>query len=180
MTVWLRVREWILCNSCSRYPSSLTRLQLFIGFFFFIVFSFMFLLCYFVSSWGQMWEVLPSNGRSDVIIWDGSGCRSSKALHSSGSQGHVQALWQLKGCYSVTNLRRKAKVDARCSETPKVSSGLAQLSLFDRECRQKRMSLQQLGILHSQRQAAWRPIRGLPETSVAVLRTWLFEHFLHP
>ncbi|KAL6216189.1 PREDICTED: BEL1-like homeodomain protein 11 [Fragaria vesca subsp. vesca] len=63
---------------------------------------------------------------------------------------------------------------------PKVSSGLAQLSLYDRECRQKRMSLQQLGIIHGQRQGAWRPIRGLPETSVAILRTWLFEHFLHP
>ncbi|KAM5564980.1 BEL1-like homeodomain protein 11 [Rosa sericea] len=63
---------------------------------------------------------------------------------------------------------------------PKASSGLAQLSLFDRECRQKRMSLQQLGIIHGQRQAAWRPIRGLPETSVAILRSWLFEHFLHP
>ncbi|KAL6215688.1 hypothetical protein ACLB2K_015116 [Fragaria x ananassa] len=63
---------------------------------------------------------------------------------------------------------------------PKVSSGLAQLSLHDRECRQKRMSLQQLGIIHGQRQGAWRPIRGLPETSVAILRTWLFEHFLHP
>ncbi|XP_050363859.1 BEL1-like homeodomain protein 11 [Argentina anserina] len=63
---------------------------------------------------------------------------------------------------------------------PKVSSGLAQLSLLDRESRQKRMSLQQIGVIHSQRQAAWRPIRGLPETSVAILRTWLFEHFLHP
>ncbi|KAF8733898.1 hypothetical protein HU200_014753 [Digitaria exilis] len=27
---------------------------------------------------------------------------------------------------------------------------------------------------------AWRPIRGLPEGSVAVLRAWLFDHFLHP
>lgn len=63
---------------------------------------------------------------------------------------------------------------------PKVSSGLAQLSLYDRECRLKRMSLQQLRIIHGQRQGAWRPIRGLPETSVAILRTWLFEHFLHP
>ncbi|KAG6496310.1 homeobox protein BEL1 homolog [Zingiber officinale] len=26
----------------------------------------------------------------------------------------------------------------------------------------------------------WRPQRGLPERSVAVLRAWLFEHFLHP
>ncbi|KAI3679222.1 hypothetical protein L2E82_51596 [Cichorium intybus] len=26
----------------------------------------------------------------------------------------------------------------------------------------------------------WRPQRGLPESSVSVLRAWLFEHFLHP
>ncbi|CAA6667230.1 unnamed protein product [Spirodela intermedia] len=29
-------------------------------------------------------------------------------------------------------------------------------------------------------QHAWRPQRGLPETSVSILRAWLFEHFLHP
>ncbi|XP_078427998.1 BEL1-like homeodomain protein 9 [Wolffia australiana] len=29
-------------------------------------------------------------------------------------------------------------------------------------------------------QPAWRPQRGLPERAVAVLRAWLFEHFLHP
>ncbi|KAL6894486.1 hypothetical protein ACP4OV_008584 [Aristida adscensionis] len=27
---------------------------------------------------------------------------------------------------------------------------------------------------------AWRPLRGLPERAVAVLRAWLFDHFLHP
>ncbi|KAH7524137.1 hypothetical protein FEM48_Zijuj06G0087200 [Ziziphus jujuba var. spinosa] len=64
-------------------------------------------------------------------------------------------------------------------DLPKISTGLSQLSLLDRESRQNRMSLQQLGIVQSQRQA-WRPIRGLPETSVAILRAWLFEHFLHP
>lgn len=29
-------------------------------------------------------------------------------------------------------------------------------------------------------QHIWRPQRGLPERSVAILRAWLFEHFLHP
>ncbi|KAJ6670400.1 BEL1-LIKE HOMEODOMAIN PROTEIN 8 [Salix viminalis] len=29
-------------------------------------------------------------------------------------------------------------------------------------------------------QHVWRPQRGLPEPSVAILRAWLFEHFLHP
>ncbi|KAI4316859.1 hypothetical protein L6164_024799 [Bauhinia variegata] len=64
-------------------------------------------------------------------------------------------------------------------DLPKISSGLSQLSLFDRDIRQSRLSLQQLGLIQSQRQV-WRPIRGLPETSVAILRSWLFEHFLHP
>ncbi|KAL8152737.1 hypothetical protein V2J09_010497 [Rumex salicifolius] len=46
-------------------------------------------------------------------------------------------------------------------------------------------------VLYSQRQAhssarfidnqpVWRPQRGLPERAVSVLRSWLFEHFLHP
>lgn len=29
-------------------------------------------------------------------------------------------------------------------------------------------------------QPVWRPQRGLPERAIAVLKTWLFEHFLHP
>lgn len=36
-----------------------------------------------------------------------------------------------------------------------------------------------VGFLEPQ-QHIWRPQRGLPERSVAILRAWLFEHFLHP
>ncbi|KAK2971486.1 hypothetical protein RJ640_020892 [Escallonia rubra] len=64
-------------------------------------------------------------------------------------------------------------------DMPRISTDLSQLSLFDRETRHSRMHLQHLGMSQSPRQA-WRPIRGLPETSVAILRSWLFEHFLHP
>nr|XP_027091216.1 BEL1-like homeodomain protein 11 isoform X1 [Coffea arabica] len=64
-------------------------------------------------------------------------------------------------------------------DMPKISSDMSQLSLFDQENRHSRLSLQQLSMIQSSRQA-WRPIRGLPETSVAILRSWLFEHFLHP
>ncbi|XP_020580092.1 BEL1-like homeodomain protein 11 [Phalaenopsis equestris] len=42
----------------------------------------------------------------------------------------------------------------------------------------KRESLQHLGMIHVRQ--IWRPLRGLPEDSVMVLRAWLFEHFLHP
>ncbi|CAH9067788.1 unnamed protein product [Cuscuta epithymum] len=51
---------------------------------------------------------------------------------------------------------------------------------FDtREVRIQRVFLQQLGAVQSLRQS-WGQIRGLPGTSVAILRAWLFEHFLHP
>lgn len=36
-----------------------------------------------------------------------------------------------------------------------------------------------MGFLGPQ-QHIWRPQRGLPEHAVAILRAWLFEHFLHP
>ncbi|KAL8127158.1 BEL1-like homeodomain protein 11 [Apium graveolens] len=65
---------------------------------------------------------------------------------------------------------------ARRKHLPRINTGLSQLSLIDQE---NRVSLQQLGMIHNTRQT-WRPIRGLPENSVTILRSWLFEHFLHP
>lgn len=55
--------------------------------------------------------------------------------------------------------------------------GISRLRFIDQELRQQR-AMQQLGML--QQPHAWRPQRGLPETSVSLLRAWLFEHFLHP
>ncbi|KAI4295485.1 hypothetical protein L6164_035528 [Bauhinia variegata] len=52
---------------------------------------------------------------------------------------------------------------------------ISRLKYVDQQIRQQR-ALQQLGIM----QHAWRPQRGLPESSVSILRAWLFEHFLHP
>ncbi|XP_051146914.1 BEL1-like homeodomain protein 7 [Andrographis paniculata] len=54
--------------------------------------------------------------------------------------------------------------------------GISRLRFVDQQLRQQR-ALQQLGMMQ---QHAWRPQRGLPETSVSILRAWLFEHFLHP
>ena len=53
--------------------------------------------------------------------------------------------------------------------------GISRLRFVDQELRQQR-ALQQIGIV----QHAWRPQRGLPESSVSILRAWMFEHFLHP
>ncbi|KAL0924965.1 hypothetical protein M5K25_005826 [Dendrobium thyrsiflorum] len=54
-------------------------------------------------------------------------------------------------------------------ETPK-------LRLIDQNLRQQR-AFHQMGMME---QEAWRPQRGLPDRSVSILRSWLFEHFLHP
>lgn len=54
--------------------------------------------------------------------------------------------------------------------------GISRLRYVDQQLRQQR-ALQQLGMMQ---QHTWRPQRGLPESSVSVLRAWLFEHFLHP
>lgn len=53
----------------------------------------------------------------------------------------------------------------------------SRLKFVDHHFRQQR-ALQQLGMV--QHNNAWRPQRGLPERAVSVLRSWLFEHFLHP
>lgn len=54
--------------------------------------------------------------------------------------------------------------------------GISRLRYVDQQLRQQR-ALQQLGMMQ---QHTWRPQRGLPESSVTILRAWLFEHFLHP
>ncbi|PKA65545.1 BEL1-like homeodomain protein 7 [Apostasia shenzhenica] len=54
--------------------------------------------------------------------------------------------------------------------------GISRLRYIDQHIRQQR-TMQQLSVMP---QHAWRPQRGLPETSVSILRAWLFEHFLHP
>ncbi|GLT92064.1 hypothetical protein SLE2022_099230 [Rubroshorea leprosula] len=62
-------------------------------------------------------------------------------------------------------------------ETSSNSQGgaIPRLRYVDHQIRQQR-ALQQLGVMRN----AWRPQRGLPESSVSILRAWLFEHFLHP
>ncbi|CAN6202838.1 unnamed protein product [Urochloa humidicola] len=46
------------------------------------------------------------------------------------------------------------------------------------QCLRQQRAFQQAGAFIEN--YPWRPQRGLPERAVAVLRAWLFEHFLHP
>ncbi|ONK64365.1 uncharacterized protein A4U43_C07F25050 [Asparagus officinalis] len=54
--------------------------------------------------------------------------------------------------------------------------GISRLRHIDQHLRQERAT-QKFGMMQPH---AWRPKRGLPETSVSALRAWIFEHFLHP
>ncbi|KAK3128183.1 hypothetical protein QOZ80_6BG0458010 [Eleusine coracana subsp. coracana] len=62
-----------------------------------------------------------------------------------------------------------AAAGATKGETPR-------LRVLDQCLRQQR-AFQQPAALDNY---PWRPQRGLPEQAVALLRAWLFEHFLHP
>ncbi|KAL8098484.1 BEL1-like homeodomain protein 11 [Apium graveolens] len=111
----------------------------------------------------HMEEVVSS---FEVIAGLGSG-ESYTALALQAMSRHFCSLKDAI-IYQICVIRRK--------HMPKLNMGLSQLSLNDQE---NRVSLQQLGMIQSRRQT-WRPIRGLPENSVTILRSWLFEHFLHP
>jgi hypothetical protein len=69
---------------------------------------------------------------------------------------------------------RKSLGEQDTSESKGVK--ITRLRYVDQQLRQQR-ALQQLGMMQ---QHAWRPQRGLPESSVSILRAWLFENFLHP
>ncbi|KAL8216134.1 hypothetical protein R6Q57_022971 [Mikania cordata] len=103
----------------------------------------------------------------------GSG-KSYTALALNAMSGHFSNL-KVAILSQIYATRKKMMQDL-----PKINVGFSHLSLFDKETnRHNRIALQQLGMIAGPRQT-WRPIRGLPETSVMILRSWLFEHFLHP
>ncbi|KAH7846852.1 hypothetical protein Vadar_018848 [Vaccinium darrowii] len=105
-----------------------------------------------------------------------AGAGAGKSYTALALQAMSRHFCSLRDAITSQIIAAKGKL---CHDSPKINTGFSQLSLFDKEVRQNRLSLQQLGMVQGQRQA-WRPIRGLPETSVTILRSWLFEHFLHP
>ncbi|KAL8153934.1 hypothetical protein V2J09_011694 [Rumex salicifolius] len=111
---------------------------------------------------------------------------SFEVIAGEGLAKNYTALALEAMCRHFSSLREailaqiKVAMKKLCSELPHMRKGLSNLSLFDRETRQKRSNIQQLGLIQQCQRQAWRPIRGLPENSVAILRAWLFEHFLHP
>lgn len=108
----------------------------------------------------------------DVVAGDGA-AKPYTALALQTISRHFRCLRDAI-CDQIRASRRSlGEQDA--SENSK-AIGISRLRFVDQHIRQQR-ALQQLGMMQ---QHAWRPQRGLPESSVSVLRAWLFEHFLHP
>ncbi|KAJ0694593.1 putative transcription factor Homeodomain-TALE-BEL family [Helianthus annuus] len=76
---------------------------------------------------------------------------------------------QLKHICGLLGEKDVATSGVTKGETPR-------LKLLEQSLRQQK-AFHQMGMMEPE---AWRPQRGLPERSVNILRSWLFEHFLHP
>ncbi|TKY48551.1 BEL homeodomain protein 8 [Spatholobus suberectus] len=65
------------------------------------------------------------------------------------------------------------------STCSKADTNMARLRCMDQSFLKNKSGRGTTDLLEPQ-QHVWRPQRGLPERAVAILKAWLFEHFLHP
>ncbi|KAJ3673898.1 hypothetical protein LUZ60_005890 [Juncus effusus] len=103
-----------------------------------------------------------------------AGASSSKPYTSLALQTisrHFRALRD-----AITNQIQTTRKSLGELDSSSKAGGISRLRYIDQQIRQQR-AMQQFGMVQ---QNAWRPQRGLPESSVSILRAWLFEHFLHP
>lgn len=106
----------------------------------------------------------------DMVVGQGA-AKSYTALALQTISRHFRTLRDaMSGQIQVT---RRSLGEQETSSNGQVS--IPRLRFVDHQLRQQR-ALQELGVMRH----AWRPQRGLPESSVSILRAWLFEHFLHP
>ncbi|XP_051142437.1 BEL1-like homeodomain protein 1 [Andrographis paniculata] len=89
-------------------------------------------------------------------------------------------LRQIKGLNRSLGLEEEEDDDG---DRDQEGQGSRRLRMVDHRVRQQR-ALHQMGLTmtssNTRTTMPWRQQRGLPERAVALLRAWLFEHFLHP
>ena len=83
---------------------------------------------------------------------------------------------QLKHISEVLGEDFSVPTTSTCS---KVDTNMGRLRCMDQSFQKNKSGRGSTGLVEPQ-QHVWRPQRGLPERSVAILKAWLFEHFLHP
>ncbi|CAN6207470.1 unnamed protein product [Urochloa humidicola] len=84
---------------------------------------------------------------------------------------------------AVSSMHRRLRARIAGEIAAAAASSRASVSLADRERSWESAFIQKHWALRQLRrgdQQSWRPQRGLPEKSVAVLKAWMFENFLRP
>ncbi|KAG8382203.1 hypothetical protein BUALT_Bualt05G0052300 [Buddleja alternifolia] len=114
----------------------------------------------------------------EAVAGNGAGLVYS-SMASKAMSRHFRCLRD--GIVSQIKETKKAMGEKDYSNNSSISPGITKgetprLRVLDQTLRAKR-AFQQIGFMETH---PWRPQRGLPEPSVAVLRAWLFEHFLNP
>lgn len=104
-----------------------------------------------------------------------AGCGAAKPYTSLALQTISQHFRCLRDAISNQIQLTQRSLGENDNSSNNQGSVIPRLRYVDHQLRQQR-ALQQFGVMRN----AWRPQRGLPESSVSVLRAWLFEHFLHP
>jgi hypothetical protein len=100
-------------------------------------------------------------------------CAMSRHFRSlrDALMGQIRALKKSMGESGATGDMSAIAIGASRGDTPR-------LRMLDQRLRHQK-TFQQSGKDIGE-SYPWRPQRGLPERAVAILRSWLFEHFLHP
>lgn len=115
-------------------------------------------------------EIQSAASKYGSMVLPGGGALSAPFAHRAVSVMHRRLRARIMG--------EIAAATRRCE--PSSSSSL---SLADRERSWESAFIQKHWALRQLRrgdQQSWRPQRGLPEKSVAVLKAWMFENFLRP
>ncbi|XP_027908975.1 BEL1-like homeodomain protein 8 isoform X2 [Vigna unguiculata] len=95
-------------------------------------------------------------------------------------QYHQQMQMVVQSFESVAGLSSATPyVSLALKSVSKHFSNMARLRCIDQSFQKNKSLGGNINFLEPQ-QHVWRPQRGLPERSVAILKAWLFEHFLHP
>ncbi|KAJ1259575.1 hypothetical protein BS78_10G166800 [Paspalum vaginatum] len=113
-------------------------------------------------------EIQSAASKYGSMVRPGGGALSAPFAHRAVSAMHRRLRARIMGEITVATRR---------SEPP------LSLSLADRERSWESAFIQKHWALRQLRrgdQQSWRPQRGLPEKSVAVLKAWMFENFLRP
>jgi len=87
------------------------------------------------------------------------------------------------GAVSAAHRRLRARITGEIAAASRRGAPPPPLTLADRERSWESAFIQKHWALRQLRrgdQQSWRPQRGLPEKSVAVLKAWMFENFLRP